>query len=209
MPRIQSNTKMFDKTYRSKKPSDINVVDDPDLVNDSIWIRGLIRNGFEIWEGSSSDDLIIGNQKRTNFIYGKWGDDDITGGDFIDYIVAGPGVNSVTGGAGADRFVLGKFEQTVILDFEEGIDKLIISTGIGNYYSKDDGKAGDLDLIKIKQGFTSDDTVVEAHIDNSVSYFYLTDVAFDSTTNGSNLLDDVFFLGGKTEVGAENLIPLG
>ena len=92
--------------------------------------------------------------------------------------------------------MLGKFEQTTILDFEEGVDKLVIS-------------AGNLDFIKVKQGSTDADTVVEAHIDGSISYFYLTGTSFDSTTKGSNLWDDIFLLGEQTQAGTENLIPLG
>lgn len=209
MPRIQSTTAQIDRTYLNRKSPDINVVEDPKYVNESTWKRGLIKNGFEIWEGTSNDDLIVGNQERTNFIYGQWGDDDITGGDCIDHIIAGPGVNTVTGGADADRFVLGKFEQTTILDFEEGVDKLVISTGIGSYHSKKSAKAGNLDFIKVKQGSTDADTVVEAHIDGSISYFYLTGTSFDSTTKGSNLWDDIFLLGEQTQAGTENLIPLG
>jgi len=209
MPHIKANTVLADRTYRNQKSPEINLIDAPSYVNSSTWIRGLVKNGFEIWEGTSNDDLIIGNQERTNFVYGEWGDDDITGGNCIDHIIAGPGVNTVRGGADADRFVLGKFEQTVILDFEEGIDKLVISTGISSYHSKKTANTGDLDFIKIKKGLTDADTVVEAHIEGSVSYFYLTGMPFDSSTNGNNLWDDIFLLGGQTQGTTENLIPLG
>ena len=75
MQRIQANTTLFDQTHRNKKSAEINVIEDPKSVNESFWVRGLIKNGFEIWEGTSGDDLIIGNQERTNFIYAQWGDD--------------------------------------------------------------------------------------------------------------------------------------
>ena len=91
---IEDNEKLFDQTYRNKKSTEINVIEDPKIVNESAWVRGLIKNGFEIWEGTSEDDLIIGNQERTNFIYAKWGDDNIAGGDCIDRIIAGPGSNT-------------------------------------------------------------------------------------------------------------------
>ena len=206
MNRIPSRSKLFDQTYRNKKSTEINVIEDPKIVNESLWIRGLIKNGFEIWEGTSEDDLIIGNQERTNFIYAQWGDDDITGGDCIDHIIAGPGSNTVIGGGDADRFVLGKFEQTTILDFEKGIDKLIISTGIGHYGSKDVVKPGELTGIKVKKGVTAADTVVEAKIEGSVSYFYLLGTAFETAANWNDL--DIYLLGGMTGDGTENLIPL-
>ena len=206
MNRIPSRSKLFDQTYRNKKSTEINVIEDPKIVNESLWIRGLIKNGFEIWEGTSEDDLIIGNQERTNFIHAQWGDDDITGGDCIDHIVAGPGSNTVMGGGDADRFVLGKFEQTTILDFEKGIDKLIISTGIGHYSSKDVVKPGELTGIKVKKGVTAADTVVEAKIEGSVSYFYLLGTAFEAAANWNDL--DIYLLGGMAGDGAENLIPL-
>ena len=206
MQRIQDNANLFDQTHRNKKSADINVIEDPESVTDSIWVRGLIQNGFEIWEGTSDDDLIIGNQERTNFIYAQWGDDDITGGDCIDHIIAGPGSNTVMGGGDADRFVLGKFEQTTILDFEKGIDKLIISTGIGHYNSKAVVKPGELTGIKVKMGVTEADTIVEAHIEGSVSSFYLLGTAFDTAANWNDL--DIYLLGGMSGDGTENLIPL-
>ena len=98
MQGIQANVKMFGQTHRNKKSAEINVIEDPESVTESIWVRGLIQNGFEIWEGTSDNDLIIGNQERTNFIYAQWGDDDITGGDCVDHIIAGPGSNTVMGG---------------------------------------------------------------------------------------------------------------
>ena len=207
MQRTQLNRKLFDQTYRTKNSGEINVIEDPEYVNESYWVRGLIKNGYEIWEGTLDDDLIIGNQERTNFIYAQWGDDDITGGDCIDYIIAGPGSNTVMGGLDADRFVLGKFEQTTILDFEKGVDKLIISTGIGHYSSKDVVKPGDLSGIKVGKGVTEADTVVEAHIEGSISYFYLLGAAFDTAANWNDL--DIYLLGGKADDGTENLIPLG
>ena len=206
MQGIQANVKMFDQTHRNKKSAEINVIEDPESVTESIWVRGLIQNGFEIWEGTSDNDLIIGNQERTNFIYAQWGDDDITGGDCVDHIIAGPGSNTVTGGGDADRFVLGKFEQTTILDFEKGIDKLVISTGIGHYNSKDVVKPGELTGIKVKMGVTEADTIVEAHIEGSVSSFYLLGTAFDTAANWNDL--DIYLLGGMTGDGTENLIPL-
>ena len=206
MQRIQDNAKLFDQTHRNKKSADINVIEDPESVTESIWVRGLIQNGFEIWEGTSDDDLIIGNQERTNFIYAQWGDDDIAGGDCVDHIIAGPGSNIVMGGGDADRFVLGRFEQTTILDFEKGIDKLIISTGIGHYNSKAVVKPGELTSIKVKMGVTEADTIVEAHIEGSVSSFYLLGTAFDTAANWNDL--DIYLLGGMTVNGTENLIPL-
>ena len=206
MQRIQDNAKLFDQTHRNKKSAEINVIEDPESVTESIWVRGLIQNGFEIWEGTSDNDLIIGNQERTNFIYAQWGDDDITGGDCVDHIIAGPGSNTVMGGGGADRFVLGKFEQSTILDFEKGIDKLIISTGIGYYNSKAVVKPGELTGIKVKMGVTEADTIVEAHIEGSVSSFYLLGTAFDTAANWNDL--NIYLLGGMTGDGTENLIPL-
>lgn len=97
MQGIQANVKLFGQTHRNKKSAEINVIEDPESVTESIWVRGLIQNGFEIWEGTSDNDLIIGNQERTNFIYAQWGDDDITGGDCVDHIIAGPGSNTVMG----------------------------------------------------------------------------------------------------------------
>jgi hypothetical protein len=92
------------------------------------------------------------------------------------------------------------------LDFEKGIDKLIISTGIGYYNSKAVVKPGELTGIKVKMGVTEADTIVEAHIEGSVSSFYLLGTAFDTAANWNDL--DIYLLGGMTDDGTENLIPL-
>ena len=139
MQGIQANVKMFDQTHRNKKSAEINVIEDPESVTESIWVRGLIQNGFEIWEGTSGNDLIIGNQERTNFIYAQWGDDHITGGD---------GADVISGGSGSDVFIytstsnsgmaIGTFD--VIKDFDagtgsSGIDKLNLAGVVQGTFS--------------------------------------------------------------------------
>ena len=110
-------------------------------------------------------------------------------------------------GGDANRFVLGKFEKTAILDFEKGVDKLIISTGIGHYNSKDVVEPGELTGIKVKKGVAAAYTVLEAYIEGSLSCFYLLSTAFETVVNWNHL--DIYLLGGMIGDGTECLIPLG
>ena len=55
-------------------------------------------------------------------------------------------------------------------------------------------------------GVSEADTIVEAHIEGSVSSFYLLGTAFDTAANWNDL--DIYLLGGMSGDGTENLIPL-
>jgi hypothetical protein len=53
-----------------------------------------------------------------------------TGGDGVDRVTLGGNIATVTGGGGADEFVLTRdaFYKGVITDFEDGVDRLVVSS---------------------------------------------------------------------------------
>ena len=90
-----------------------------------------------LWGGKDSDHLFggIGNDhlygdEGTDFLFGEEGDD-----EFMD----GAGNDEYTGGPGADTFRFFQFYiggvgggQDKVLDFELGVDRLVIGNGFGN-----------------------------------------------------------------------------
>ena len=77
-------------------------------------IRG--RAGNDLMRGGDGGDLL----------QGEAGNDTIYGGDGDDVIVGGSGSNVLIGGAGRDSFVIAAGSTAKILDFEEGVDQIII-----------------------------------------------------------------------------------
>lgn len=86
--------------------------------------NGDVISGFENVYGSDFDDILTGDAAR-NILYGYDGDDILNGGLNKDVL---------RGGGGADQFVfntaLGTSNVDRILDFEEGIDRVLLSRSI-------------------------------------------------------------------------------
>ncbi|MFK7940760.1 MAG: M10 family metallopeptidase C-terminal domain-containing protein [Roseovarius sp.] len=79
--------------------------------------------------GGPGRDTINGGSGN-DFLAGGSFDDLINGGTGSDKINAGSGSDTITGGGGADTFVFREFfngDADVVTDFENGIDKLLIS----------------------------------------------------------------------------------
>ncbi len=86
--------------------------------------------GIENLTGSDFNDVLTGN----GVLDGGAGDDVLTGGEVIyggagdDVITGGAGVNTMSGGSGADRFVFGNSDgRDWILDFDSTMDTIEIS----------------------------------------------------------------------------------
>ena len=101
------------------------------------WIDGLQRN--DSITGGQNNDYFVGNSGNDT-ISGNNGDDTLIGGTGFDNLLGGAGAdvlqgdngdNQLRGGAGADVFVLAKTNNTTdtILDFEDGIDKILLGSG--------------------------------------------------------------------------------
>jgi serralysin len=90
--------------------------------------------GNDVISGGTGDDTLRGGQGN-DFLYGGAGDDLLRGDLGDDYLWASFGNDTLEGGAGADRFHLaddpaaGSARKLVVVtDFEDGIDKLIITS---------------------------------------------------------------------------------
>ncbi len=183
-----------------------NRIEEPKSTNEVALLHDC--NGYEVWAGTNGNDLIIGSDDKTNFIYASWGNDIVNGGDCIDHIAAGPGLNLAHGGTGGDRFYLGKFEKTTILDFQPGEDKIVVSSGIMSNALPEskNGKSGDIEGIKVVKGDCGD-AVIEAKINGSCSYFYLQGVSYDDAIKENSIYKDIYLLG-EQKFGVENIEPL-
>ena len=192
----------YDQTFRVEDTSSLekNRIETPARSVESLVLDDC--NGYDFWEGTNDSDTIIGNSEKTNFIYASWGDDSLMGGDCVDHIVAGPGTNYVLGLKGADRFYLGKYENTLILDFEQGVDRLVIGSGIiPNPLVDKNGKSGNFEGVKVLEA-ENGDTIVQAMIDGSTSSFRLAGVPFDK-----EIFNDIYVLS-EQEGYSENMTPI-
>jgi Ca2+-binding RTX toxin-like protein len=82
----------------------------------------------------------------------------LIGGTQGDYLFAGRGVQTLTGGDGSDQFVFHRGTKATITDFEVGQDKLVFENSGGN------GRAG----YKKADGFDYSDVRVHSVDGNAV-----------------------------------------
>jgi Ca2+-binding RTX toxin-like protein len=75
--------------------------------------------------GGSGNDVLRGNAGG-DLLQGGDGRDTIFGNDGNAILIGGPGNNVLIGGAGRDTFVVTPGSTTRILDFEEGVDRIVI-----------------------------------------------------------------------------------
>lgn len=82
--------------------------------------------------GGEGDDVIIGGG-REDVLRGGNGDDTIRGDNGIDRIDGGSGNDLLRGGQGADVFLFHsrKFGEDIILDFQDGLDRLHVKGLVG------------------------------------------------------------------------------
>ncbi|XGV87867.1 MAG: DUF4347 domain-containing protein [Limnothrix sp. BL-A-16] len=84
--------------------------------------------GNDTLYGNQQDDQLIGGAGN-DLLFGGQGADLLSGGSGDDLLSGDRGDDTLIGGAGSDRFVIGEGTET-ILDFEDGIDRLVLPTGI-------------------------------------------------------------------------------
>lgn len=86
--------------------------------------------GTDTLYGHDGNDVLYGNAGN-DILYGDAGNDTLYGGTQNDRLIGGAGNDLLLGGAGADRFVFnGDAGADVIADFQNGIDKIEISSAI-------------------------------------------------------------------------------
>jgi Ca2+-binding RTX toxin-like protein len=81
--------------------------------------------------GNDGDDRVVGGGGNDK-MYGGDGTDDLSGGAGKDTISGGLGDDVMEGGNGADKFVFREtgFGEDIITDFEDGVDRLVVSAGV-------------------------------------------------------------------------------
>jgi Ca2+-binding RTX toxin-like protein len=108
---------------------------DGGLGNDSIYGG----RELDMLTGGSGDDILFGGRgadsldggEGNDSLYGGKGDDTLLGGLGDDFLSGENGDDFLTGGAGSDRFLLNlDIGSDTILDFEVGIDKFALGSGL-------------------------------------------------------------------------------
>lgn len=103
------------------------------------------QNGNDVLQGNDGNDELVGGD-NSDALLGGAGDDLLNGGAGDDFLQGGTGIDQLIGGAGADRFILGELTEGVpafdelvgvqgnaVLDFESGVDKLVIGVNSGTF----------------------------------------------------------------------------
>jgi len=105
-------------------------------LGDSDWLWGGAATDW--LAGGDGNDTLFGNQQAdtlcggmgNDLIFGGRGADLLFGSDDDDLLSGDRGEDTLIGGEGSDRFVIGEGTET-ILDFEVGIDRLVLPLGVG------------------------------------------------------------------------------
>jgi RTX calcium-binding nonapeptide repeat (4 copies) len=109
-------------TYLNDLDNDIQGLNDStDVING--------QDGDDILRGRSGDDILRG-ERGDDTLLGGSGNDRLVGGDGDDLLDGGTGENVLNGGSGRDRFVLNSNGISVIEDFEIGIDRIVLPSGV-------------------------------------------------------------------------------
>ncbi|WMS45306.1 glycerophosphodiester phosphodiesterase family protein (plasmid) [Acuticoccus sp. MNP-M23] len=115
-------------------------------------------DGHDTLRGGEGDDMLHGDSGNDK-LFGDDGDDFLFGGDGNDRLTGGGGGDILKGDAGADTFVFsGEFGADTILDFEFGVDRIVLRGISEGDVSITDGHAGatitvgDDNVITVLQG---------------------------------------------------------
>jgi hypothetical protein len=101
-----------------------STVGDPDGRD---WLFG--GEGNDFLNGNESEDTLIGGN-GDDTLHGGQNDDILAGNRGDDWLFGDFGADIFCGGDGSDRFVLHSSGGDRIVDFEDGIDRLVLSSGI-------------------------------------------------------------------------------
>ena len=142
--------------------------------------------GFDTLYGGSDNDLLFGDA-GSDSLDGGSGNDVLIGGSGSDLLDGGTGVDRLIGGSGSDVFVFAAADGDTIGDFEDGIDRIMITTdgidGVDDLRISGEGK--DIRISWDNGGGTTGSIILqEPGIDHSL--LDADDFIFDDPT----VLDD-------------------
>jgi Ca2+-binding RTX toxin-like protein len=80
--------------------------------------------------GNRGNDTLIGGSDNDR-LYGGMGNDRLRGGSGNDILLGEQGSNRLVGGGGNDGFILATNGISTIVDFQDGLDRLGLPTGVG------------------------------------------------------------------------------
>ncbi|MEA3051573.1 MAG: uncharacterized protein QOG72_476 [Sphingomonadales bacterium] len=87
--------------------------------------------GHDLLAGGNGNDVLTGGSGN-DILLGENGNDLLFGGDGRDVLAGGNGSDRLDGGAGADIFQFGKGGgNDTVVDFQVGVDRLALESGIG------------------------------------------------------------------------------
>ncbi len=122
-------------------------------------------DGEDLLFGENNDDLLVGGADNDE-LYGGFGDDKLYGDAGDDVLEGGLGDDVLIGGAGADEFTaLGLHGTNKVIDFEDGVDKIVY---VG-------GPEGFADLTITKVGGNT-------HVTTAEGVFYLSGIDIADVT---------------------------
>lgn len=128
----------FDVIGESENPSRVARANTVTFLNDLNNVTSGLAESNDVINGQGGDDTIDGNSGNdllrggdgNDRLFGGRGDDTLVGGKGDDLLNGGTGTNTLQGGAGADRFVLSRGSADTILDFQDGVDRLVLGSGL-------------------------------------------------------------------------------
>lgn len=116
--------------------------------------------GDDVMRGGRGDDWLKGSAGNDELVGGA-GNDSLVGGAGKDVLVGGNGNDTLRGGSDRDRFVFDSHDgRDRVLDFEDGVDRILIEDGAERYRDLDIQQVGD----NVQIGF-SDTLIVVRHAD--------------------------------------------
>lgn len=149
--RLEAGSGSFDVVHLSEVEGPITTTIQTEGADEFVKLgeSGLLTKGFEVYIGSSDDDVLrTGSGAQT--LYGGDGFDILQAGDGDDVLEPGEGSSDLEGGAGADTFIIGQGDD-YILD-ADSTDRLFIRLSTINGSDPESG-ADASKIVPITGGF--------------------------------------------------------
>ena len=139
-----------------------------DIISRDTDTKNIQADAFTFYERHSGTTGGVAGEdpNAPQLVVGANGNDTLSGGTDGDYLFAGKGLQTLTGGAGADTFVLKPGTSGKITDFQAGVDELVLQDFANN--NSGHGHGGHNDQSNVHIHSDHGNTVVDvggAHIE--------------------------------------------